>query len=100
MSPSYTPLFLIASGAIVALLAVRGVQRIPRRRLGQLGLPPARRAALRTRVERFTRALTYLMVGLVGIAALSIVVDRLNLDEPRWRVRDVVHNLMTHGVYI
>jgi len=100
MSPSFTPLFLIALGAIVALVAVRLLQRVLRRGLDKLDISDASRAVLRTRAEHFTRALTYLLMGLVGIAALSLVVERLNLDEPRWRVRDVVHSLMTHGVYI
>jgi len=95
----YTPLFLIASGAVLALIFVRILQRVLRRGLDKLDISDASRLALRRRAEHFTRALTYLMLGLVGIAALSLVVERFNLDEPRWRVRDIVHSLMTHGVY-
>ena len=96
----YTPLFLVAAGAVLALIFVRILQRVLRRGLDKLDISDASRLALRTRAEHFTRALTYLMLGLVGMAALSLIVERLNLDEPRWRVRDIVHSLMTHGVYM
>jgi len=100
MSPPYTPLFLIGIGAILALIAVRLLHRVLSRGLDKLDISEESRLALRTRAEQFTRGLSILMLGLVAIAALSIVVERFNLDEPRWRMRDVVHNLMTHGVYI
>jgi small-conductance mechanosensitive channel len=86
--------------AFVVAAAVVGVAHLlVRRVLGSLDIVSAEnRDIVQARARQLIRALTALAYGVAAVAVVSLALNRLGVNEPRWDPRYLGHWLLTHGV--
>jgi small conductance mechanosensitive channel len=95
----YTTIGVIVLAFVVAAVVVRVAHAIIQRLLGALEIVSAEnRAAVQTRAQQLTRALTVLAYGVAALAAATLALSRFGINEPRWDPRRLGHWLLTHGV--
>ena len=84
---------------VAAALIVRVLHAIVHRALNALDIVGAEnRAAVHARAKQLIRALTVLAYGGAALAVISLALNRLGVEEPRWDPRLLGHWLLTHGV--
>jgi len=84
---------------VAAALIVRVLHAIVHRALNALDIVGAEnRAAVHARAKQLIRALTVLAYGGAALAVISLALNRLGVEEPRWEPRLLGHWLLTHGV--
>ena len=84
---------------VAAAVIVRVLHAIIHRALDALDIVGAEnRAAVHARARQLTRALTVLAYGVAALAVISLALNRLGVNEPRWDPRLFVHWVLTHGV--
>jgi len=84
---------------VFAALIVRVLHAIVHRALNALDIVGAEnRAAVHARAKQLIRALTVLAYGGAALAVISLALNRLGVEEPRWDPRLLGHWLLTHGV--
>ena len=84
---------------VAAAVIVRVLHAIVHRTLNALDIVGAEnRAAVHARAKQLIRALTVLAYGGAALAVISLALNRLGVEEPRWDPRLLGHWLLTHGV--
>ena len=58
------------------------------------------REAIQARAQQLIRALTLLAYGVAALASVTLALERLGVDEPRWNPRLLLHWTLSHGVNI
>jgi len=82
-----------------AAVIVRVLHAIVHRALNALDIVGTEnRAAVHARAKQLIRALTLLAYGGAALAVISLALNRLGVEEPRWDPRLLGHWLLTHGV--
>lgn len=95
----YTTIGAIVIAFVLAALVVRVVHHVVKRMLDALDIVSAEnRAAVQARGRQLVGALTLLAYGVAAAASVSLALERLGLDEPRWNPRALAHWFLTHGV--
>jgi moderate conductance mechanosensitive channel len=84
---------------VAAAVIVRVLHAIVHRALNALDIVGTEnRAAVHARAKQLIRALTLLAYGGAALAVISLALNRLGVEEPRWDPRLLGHWLLTHGV--
>jgi moderate conductance mechanosensitive channel len=84
---------------VAAAVIVRVLHAIVHRALNALDIVGTEnRAAVHARAKQLIRALTVLAYGGAALAVISLALNRLGVEEPRWDPRLLGHWLLTHGV--
>jgi small-conductance mechanosensitive channel len=95
----YTTIGAVVLAFVVAAVVVRVAHAVIHRVLDALDIVGAEnRAAVQARAQQLTRALTLLAYGVAALASISLALERLGVNEPRWDPRLLGHWLLTHGV--
>jgi small conductance mechanosensitive channel len=98
---SYGTLGLVLVSFALAAIASRTAHTAVRRVLAALDITDAQTLArATTRGTQLARALSWAAFGIAGLAVLSLALERLGIDEPRWHPRQITHWILTHGVNI
>ena len=58
------------------------------------------REAIQAGAQQLIRALTLLAYGVAALASVTLALERLGVDEPRWNPRLLLHWTLSHGVNI
>ena len=97
--PNYASIGVILLAFVAAAVAVRIARALVHRFLDALQIVSAEnRAVVRARADQLMRALTILAYGVAALAAITLALSRLGIQEPRWDPRLFGHWLLTHGV--
>ena len=84
---------------VAAAVVVRILHSVIHRALGALDIVGAEnREAVQARAKQLIGALTMLAYGGAALAVISLALNRLGVNEPRWDPRLFVHWVLTHGV--
>jgi small-conductance mechanosensitive channel len=95
----YTTVGAIILAFVVAAVAVRVAHAVIHRALDALDIVGAEnRLAVNARAKQLVRALTLLAYGVAALASMSLALERLGVNEPRWDPRLLGHWALTHGV--
>jgi moderate conductance mechanosensitive channel len=95
----YATVGLVVLAFVIAAVAVRVAHTLIHRLLDALEIVGAQnRAAVNTRARQLIRALTLLAYGVAALASISLALERLGVNEPRWDPRLLGHWFLTHGV--
>ena len=95
----YTIIGAIVLAFVAAAVVVRVAHAIIHRLLNALEIVGAEnREAVHARAQQLTRALTVLAYGVAALAAVTLALSRLGINEPRWDPRLLGGWLLTHGV--
>ncbi len=95
----YTTIGAIILAFVVAAVVVRVAHAVIHRALDALDIVGAEnRLAVNARAKQLIRALTLLAYGVAALASMSLALERLGVNEPRWDPRLLGHWVLTHGV--
>jgi moderate conductance mechanosensitive channel len=84
---------------VAAAVAVRILHIFVHRALNALDIVSVEnRSAVHKRAQQLTRAITLLAYGAAALAVVSLALNRLGVNEPRWDPRLLGHWVLTHGV--
>jgi small conductance mechanosensitive channel len=84
---------------VVAAVVGRTAHVVVHRVLDALDIADAEnRTLVRARARQLIRALTLLAYGVAALAVISLALNRLGVNEPRWDPRLLGHWLFNHGV--
>jgi small conductance mechanosensitive channel len=101
LRPPFPTIAIVLLAFAAAAVLVRTLHVLLGRMINQLDAVDAEsRAAVHARAQQLTRAMTLAAYGLAALASVSFALQRFGLSEPRWRPRQVVGWLGTHGLNI
>ena len=100
LQPPFPTIAVIVLVFVAAAGLVGVAHAVVHRVLDSLDVGDEERAAVQARASQLTRAMTFVAYGIAALASVSFALQRFGLAEPRWRPREVVAWLLTHGLNI